>query len=135
MPEFAPQKSVMPYNLTLFQQAYLDCVEWLECSEDREEENPSISDARWSPDFIEGSIADCEDFVNANGSLLDQAYANDIPYDETRAGHDFWLTRCGHGTGFWDRGLGDIGDKLSEAAAAFENVDIYLGDDGLIYGS
>jgi hypothetical protein len=21
-----------------------------------------------------------------------------------QAGHDLWLTRCGHGTGFWDRG-------------------------------
>ena len=30
------------------------------------------------------------------------------------AGHDFALTRNGHGTGFWDRGLGDIGDMLTE---------------------
>jgi hypothetical protein len=22
----------------------------------------------------------------------------------SQAGHDLWLTRCGHGTGFWDRG-------------------------------
>ena len=30
------------------------------------------------------------------------------------AGHDFALTRNGHGTGFWDRGLGTIGDMLTE---------------------
>ena len=30
------------------------------------------------------------------------------------AGHDFALTRNGHGTGFWDRGLGEIGDMLTE---------------------
>ena len=30
------------------------------------------------------------------------------------AGHDFALTRNGHGTGFWDRGLGEMGDMLSE---------------------
>ena len=29
------------------------------------------------------------------------------------AGHDFALTRNGHGTGFWDRGLGEMGDMLS----------------------
>ena len=26
------------------------------------------------------------------------------------AGHDFALTRNGHGTGFWDRGMGEMGD-------------------------
>ena len=30
------------------------------------------------------------------------------------AGHDFALTRNGHGTGFWDRGLGEMGDMVSE---------------------
>ena len=30
------------------------------------------------------------------------------------AGHDFALTRNEHGTGFWDSGLGDIGDMLTE---------------------
>src|SRR5687768_2848375 len=28
-------------------------------------------------------------------------------------GHNLWLTIMGHGAGFWDRGLGDIGDKLT----------------------
>ena len=30
------------------------------------------------------------------------------------AGHDFALTRNGSGTGFWDRGLGEMGDMLTE---------------------
>lgn len=30
-------------------------------------------------------------------------------------GHDFWLTRNRHGTGFWDRGT-DVGGDLSELA-------------------
>ena len=30
------------------------------------------------------------------------------------AGHDFALTRNGHGTGFWDRGMGEMGDMLTE---------------------
>lgn len=50
------------------------------------------------------------------------------------AGHDFWLTRCGHGAGFWD---GDwpkaIGDALSEMARQAGNVDLYVGDDNKIY--
>lgn len=32
------------------------------------------------------------------------------------AGHDLWLSSRGHGTGFWDRGLGDLGDRLHEAS-------------------
>lgn len=38
-------------------------------------------------------------------------------------GHDFWLTRCGHGAGFWDRGYGAVGDQLSELARLMGNVD------------
>lgn len=33
-----------------------------------------------------------------------------------RHGHDLWLTRCGHGAGFWDRGYGPVGDRLSDIA-------------------
>ncbi|QRI45328.1 hypothetical protein SEA_ENNEA_94 [Gordonia phage Ennea] len=31
-------------------------------------------------------------------------------------GHDYLLTRDGHGAGFWDRGLGDLGDYLTAIA-------------------
>lgn len=30
--------------------------------------------------------------------------------------HDFSLTRQHHGAGFWDRGLGDLGDRLTRIA-------------------
>lgn len=36
-------------------------------------------------------------------------------YDETQAGHDYWFTRNGHGVGFWDRDLSDIGAALTDA--------------------
>jgi len=54
-------------------------------------------------------------------------------------GHDFWLTRCGHGAGFWSRAPthpseeGEIGEKLSTIAHSFGEVDLYVGDDGRIY--
>jgi hypothetical protein len=50
-------------------------------------------------------------------------------------GHDFWLTRNGHGAGFWDRGLGDLGQVLTEASKTFGSCDLYVGDNGLIYAS
>ena len=48
-------------------------------------------------------------------------------------GHDLWLTRNYHGAGFWDRGLGEIGDKLTELAHSYGGVTLYIGDDGKIY--
>jgi hypothetical protein len=49
------------------------------------------------------------------------------------AGHDFWLTRCGHGGGFWE-GTGPSPIPVGwTSPRAFGNVDLYVGDDGLIY--
>ena len=48
-------------------------------------------------------------------------------------GHELWLARNGHGAGFWDRGLGEIGDKLTELAHSYGGVTLYIGDDGKIY--
>lgn len=52
------------------------------------------------------------------------------------AGHDAWLTRQGHGSGFWDgdwpRGIGEGLDKL---ARSFGEVSLYIGDDGRIHGA
>ena len=39
--------------------------------------------------------------------------------------HDFWLTRNGHGAGFWDRGLGEIGDILTKASKTFGECDLW----------
>lgn len=71
-------------------------------------------------------IADCAAF---------QKLADLTDYPTKNAGHDFWLTRCHHGCGFWenDYGTEDQCKKLTEQAHAFGNVDLYYGDDGKIY--
>ena len=46
------------------------------------------------------------------------------------AGHDFALSRNGHGTGFWDRGLGDLGRRLNDAADAWGEVNPWEPEDG-----
>lgn len=74
--------------------------------------------------------ADCEDFIETNLKDL-EAYANECP--RGNAGHDFWLTRNGHGAGFWDRGLGDLGDRLTKAAKTYGECDLYEGDDGFLH--
>lgn len=54
--------------------------------------------------------------------------------DYGSAGHDFWLTRVGHGAGFWDGDWPIHGDALTEICKKFGEVDLYVGDDGKIYG-
>ena len=44
-------------------------------------------------------------------------------------GMDFYLTREGHGAGFWDRGLGLLGDYLTTIAKYHGSADL-LTDDG-----
>lgn len=72
------------------------------------------------------AYVDVRNFINTAGSLID-----DI--DHSQVGHDFWLTRNGHGAGFWDRGLGEVGEKLSKIASDMGEKNVYWGDDGKIY--
>jgi hypothetical protein len=77
---------------------------------------------------------DFDDFVMANAALIDELReVNPSFAGPEQIGHDFWLTRCGHGAGFWDRGSGPVGQKLTDAAKVYGNVDLYLGDDEKIY--
>lgn len=88
--------------------------------------------------------ADCEKFYAANSDAIhcDEAPTAEpwqgagIPSREAAmAGHDFWITRCGHGAGFWDGDWPEpFASQLDSAASAFGNVDLYIGDDGKIYG-
>lgn len=55
--------------------------------------------------------------------------------DFGRTAHDFILTRNGHGAGFWDRGYGAVGDKLTMAAKSYGTLNAYVGDDGKVYFS
>lgn len=47
-------------------------------------------------------------------------------------GVDFWLTRNGHGAGFWDRGLGEVGDHLTYWAKTYGHASLYV-TDGTVY--
>jgi hypothetical protein len=91
-----------------------------------------------SPECASAMRSVCADFAKSNHADLiaycDRIHRIDDSSPEDWAGHDFWLTRNGHGAGFWDRGMGALGDRLSKAAKVYSRVDLYPGDDGLIYG-
>lgn len=57
------------------------------------------------------------------------------PFEPEQLGHDLWLTRNGHGTGFWDREelYGDCGPRFTSFAENLGEAYAYTGDDGLVY--
>ena len=82
-------------------------------------------DAELSPELVKRLTADCHKFWGMHSELIQGLPEN--------AGHDFWLTRNGHGAGFWDGDWKEHGDTLTQSAQAFEPVETYMGDDGMIY--
>lgn len=86
-----------------------------------------------SPELLKSSSEDCRKFLAENIHLITGKYKNATDSSEMGyAGHDFWLTRNGHGAGFWD-GDWETGDELTAACKRFTEVDLYVGDDGLVY--
>jgi hypothetical protein len=81
----------------------------------------------------------CALFYDANTkdcALFAEQYQPSQDYDVWEClGHDLWLTSAGHGVGFWDRGLDELGERLTEACQQKPYVDkcAYIGDDSLIY--
>lgn len=75
------------------------------------------------PESLAGLEAQAVRFWIANAETLETATESGA-YDLEQAGRDLWFTRNGHGVGFWDRGLGDIGDALT-TACQYDEIDLF----------
>lgn len=84
------------------------------------------------PNTAAGFRKDCLEFISAHAEDLIDA-EDTFGYTLDQAGHDFSLSRNGHGVGFFDRGLKEIGDRLQKAAREVGEAEAYLGDDGKIH--
>lgn len=117
-----------------FTWAYIDCALWASNDESDERGGRPLNENYGIDGFAEEAlakmIADCEKFKEENRTDIEDG----LGYNA--AGYDFWLTRCGHGCGFWDGDWPEeIGERLTEASNKFGKCDIYVGDDGLLYVS
>lgn len=126
-------------NLEQFTTGYITAALWSSVDENGEPLDAIHAPGDLPEQTQQAMENDCRKFFQENNDALweyreQRAIPIDADYSEAEcAGHDFWLTRCGHGAGFWDRGMGELGDRLSNAAEAFGNVDLYVGDDGKVY--
>jgi hypothetical protein len=70
---------------------------------------------------------DCREF-------LSRVY-NKISFENAHSiGHDFWLTRNGHGAGFWDGDYPEeLGKYLTDVAHSFGECYLLVGDDGMLH--
>ena len=110
-----------------FTRGYIEAMFWTECNPDKEElEDATINDI--APETWSRILADCAKFQD------DAKIVACIGDNYEQAGHDFWLTRNGHGAGFWDGDWPEPDASYLEARSdTFGNVDLYRGDDGLLY--
>ena len=79
---------------------------------------------RVTPESIETAAHDCQTFASRNAAALAVYFEH---RDSEQAGHDLWLTRNGHGTGFWDRSYG-LGVAMERACEELSNAAHALGE-------
>ena len=124
--------------LDQFVKGYVACALW---SSTDDQENPI--DANYSVENIAHEamatmVEDCTKFYAENLETL-KNYVKDVTEGDgepwATAGHDFFLTRNGAGTGFWDRDgvREETGEVLTEQSELAGPCYLYVGDDKMIY--
>lgn len=107
-----------------FLAAYLECAAWADAPE-------GCGISEFSEEAKKAAREECEDFLAYEGveAMIGGNYS--------QAGHDFWLTRNGHGAGFWDRdealyGPGN-GQKLTAISKTYGTSNVEVDGDKLIF--
>lgn len=114
---------------------YVACALW--SSNDESDESGGVPlDKNYGPkDVTEGTMEemrkDCEKFLADNADDIEE-FVRVTKRDLEHVGHDLWLTRNGHGAGFWDRDAGEVGDRLTEACKELGEVNLWV-DGGRVH--
>ncbi len=129
-------------KLDEFTTAYIECMLWSTNDESTPEggvpldENYDIKDI--DDNSLRNIIVDCEAFQRKHADSISCGPEN-LLYTllrsvKAQAGHDFWLTRNGHGAGFWDGGWErEVGERMSKTCEKMGEVTPCVGVNGKIY--
>ena len=114
-----------------FTEAYIEAALWSTNDDDGDplDDNYSLFDI--DADTLAAMVADCKRFQEENADDIATFEHPQYCADEM-AGYDFWLSRNGHGAGFFDGDWPDAGDRLQEASEAFGVFNLYV-NNGKIY--
>lgn len=117
---------------------YIECALWSEqdwrAMHEAGEDNPPPLDDVYGPDDLEAEtraemVSECRAFADANSADIDTVLNGLDGYTWGNVGHDFLLTRNGHGAGFWDRTYeeGEVRKallRLSEACEGYGSFNL-----------
>jgi hypothetical protein len=111
------------HNEREFLSGYLEAMFFAETDESDESGGIPLDSAGYgyediSDESMRSLAIDCMAFLRRYGYMI---LADDCEGDIEGAGRDFYYTRTGHGTGFWDRDehvYGPYADELTKAAKA-----------------
>lgn len=110
-----------------FCSAYIEAALW--SSTDDSSGQPldvNYESADISEETLRKMQSDCDKFQELAGEMIDGR--------EERAGHDFWLTRNGHGSGFADGQWPEYEKELTELSKKFGETWLIVGDNNEIEG-
>ena len=132
MPEYVVKAANLPGDAMV--RAYLECAEWSGVDDDEREAFDAADVVGWTEDALKLAAEDCTRFhvlmLGANIPTLP------IEYTSGQLGHDLWLSRNGHGAGFFDRDIldeGGLGEKLQGLARAMgESYVLFAGVTGTL---
>ena len=114
-------------KIDAFTRGYLEAALWTSDPDPRSgewAERDGWAIANIEPASLARAIEVCADFQAANRAALDEV-SERFDVDDSRHGHDFWLTRNRHGAGFWDRGYGTLGARLTDACRPYGDAYCY----------
>jgi len=131
-------KANRPVDLDEMLEGYIECALWA-CTIPTDEEgtpvDPGIEEYEDTPAEDTGldlseearndAREDCEGFVDWCEEQCPEALEEYLAHSTSSGlGHDFHLSRNGHGAGFFDRGFGECDDVLQKAAKIFGTHDL-----------
>ncbi|MBF0526641.1 MAG: hypothetical protein HQK56_16275 [Deltaproteobacteria bacterium] len=147
---------------TSFQNQYLETALWATTHHETDEPlDKNFNSSDFSSEALDSSFEDCSKFIQTKvpnikldhtnsptvgDCLIDHAQKSSEGNNPTseveklfiQAGHDFFLNRNGHGSGFWDKPEiygKDLAKALSDIAKKFPESSPYVGDDNQLYFS
>lgn len=125
------------WQVTEFVNAYTEAALWT--SGDDEGKPLDFGEYIWDNATLEKLETYALQAFNAERELVD-AFIEQTGTDYAQAGHSFWLSTNGHGSGFFDftdspaaMALDGKCDKYGHYGASYKGFGLYVGDDGLVY--
>lgn len=118
-------------DLEVFTDAYIAAALWASPDESDGNGGNSIDNNYGlddlAPKALKAMQDDCRKFLEECSEWIEADPNNGFD----QAGHDFWLTRNGHGCGFWepDDWTQPWADKLDKASVAFGECYLYVEND------